>query len=413
MKKIFAITIAFFITSLLLQAQLKPKIKLGIEVLQAENFDILKGKKVGLITNPTGVDSKLKSTIDILYKNVNLIALFGPEHGVRGNFEGGTKIKNYIDTLTGLPVYSLYGKNRKPTKRMLQNIDVLVYDIQDIGSRSYTFISTMGLAMEAAAENNIEFVVLDRPNPLGGNIVEGNLVDSNFVSFISRFNIPYIYGLTCGELARLLNNEELLHNGEKCKLKVVPMEGWKREMIFGDTGLIWVPPSPHIPTWQTAFYYAMTGIIGELRNAVSIGVGYTLPFKTFANEWINAVNLSKDLNDLNLTGVKFRRIYYVPYYATGKGKLMRGVQIHITDYSKVELISLQFRIAAELHKLQPQYDLFKLASKNNLSMMDKAMGTDKIRKVLSVNWNYSDIIPLLNKGVKKFKEISKKYYLYN
>ena len=173
MKAFYIFLITFFISCTFTANAFQPKVKLGIEVLQEQHFNILKNKRIGLITNPTGVDSKLRSTIDILFKNVNLVALYGPEHGVRGDFEGGTKINSHIDSITGLPVYSLYGKTRKPTKEMLKGIDILVYDIQDIGSRSYTFISTMGLAMEAAYENDIEFVVLDRPNPLGGNIVEG------------------------------------------------------------------------------------------------------------------------------------------------------------------------------------------------------------------------------------------------
>src|SRR4030066_1793452 len=187
----------------------------GIEVLKESNFKILEGKRVGLITNPTGVDSKLKSTIDILYEptNVHLVALFGPEHGVRGDYAAGDIVKTYTDPQTNLPVFSLYGRTRKPTAEMLKGVDVLVYDIQDVGCRSYTYISTMGLAMEAAAENNLEFVVLDRPNPLGGLKVEGNLVEEGYYSFVSQFKIPYVYGLTCGELAQMLNEEKMMKNG--------------------------------------------------------------------------------------------------------------------------------------------------------------------------------------------------------
>ncbi|MEK9138112.1 MAG: DUF1343 domain-containing protein, partial [Bacteroidota bacterium] len=216
-----------------------PAVKTGIEILRDRNFDILRGKHVGLITNPTGVDSKLKSTIDILFdaKEVKLVALYGPEHGVRGDHAAGEKVESYTDALTKLPVYSLYGKTRKPTPEMLKGIDILVYDIQDIGCRSYTYISTMGLAMEAAAEQKIEFVVLDRPNPLGGEKVEGNIVEKDFESFVSQFPVPYVYGLTCGELAQMLNEEGMLKNGVRCKLAVVPMEGWKRSMTFEETGL--------------------------------------------------------------------------------------------------------------------------------------------------------------------------------
>ncbi|NLC50656.1 MAG: DUF1343 domain-containing protein, partial [Bacteroidales bacterium] len=187
----------------------KIKIKTGIEVLKQTNFKAIEGKRVGLITNPTGVDNNLKSTIDILHEapNVNLVALYGPEHGVRGDVHAGDKVDTFTDPNTGVPVYSLYGATRKPTAEMLEGIEVLVYDIQDIGCRSYTYISTMYLAMEAAAENNIAFVVLDRPNPVGGLKVEGNLVEDGFISFVSQLKIPYLYGLTCGELALMINKE--------------------------------------------------------------------------------------------------------------------------------------------------------------------------------------------------------------
>ena len=211
------------------QAQ-KIRVKTGIEVLKEMNFKPLEGKRVGLITTPTGVDNQLVSDIDILAAapNVNLVALFGPEHGVRGNAHAGDAVSDNIDKETGLPIRSLYGKTRKATPEMLADIDVLVYDIQDNGCRSFTFISSMGLAMEAAAENGKEFIVLDRPNPLGGLKIEGNIVDDDCISFVSQFKIPYIYGLTCGELATLLNEDGMLKGGVKCDLKVIKMKGWKK-----------------------------------------------------------------------------------------------------------------------------------------------------------------------------------------
>src|SRR3989337_1618461 len=227
-KNIF---ILFILTTSLSYAKVV-KVLTGIENLKESNFKILEGKRVGLITNPTGVDSKLKSTIDILYEatNVHLVALFGPEHGVRGDYAAGDIVETYTDPQTNLPVFSLYGRTRKPTAEMLKEVDVLVYHIQDIGCRSYTYISTMGLAMEAAAENNPEFVVLGRPNPLGGFKVEGNLVEDGYLSFVSQFKIPYVYGLTCGELAKLLNEEKMLRDEKQCNLTVISMRNWKREM---------------------------------------------------------------------------------------------------------------------------------------------------------------------------------------
>ncbi len=413
MRKIFWVFIFFFVFGYPVYSQ-TAKVKLGIEVLEERNFDILQGKNVGLITNPTGTDSKLKSTIDILFENetVNLVALFGPEHGVRGNVEGGEKIGNYTDSKTGLPVFSLYGKTRKPTPEMLTGIDVLVYDIQDIGARSYTFISTMGLAMEAAAEKNIEFVVLDRPNPLGGERIEGNIVEDTLRSFIGKYPVPYVYGLTCGELANFLNEEGLLTNGIKCKLTVVPIQNWKREMTFDETGLLWIPTSPHIPTWETAFYYVATGVLGELRNALSIGVGYTLPFKTIAAEWIDAEKFAQKMNEKISDGVIFRPIHYTPYYAFGKGQHLNGVQIHITDFRKVKLLQIQFIAMEVLHELYPEKNLFEMSSKNQRKAFDKAIGSDFIRKELEKSYSFTKIKTFLDKDVEKFKIRAKKYFLY-
>ena len=391
----------------------KAVVKTGIEVLKENGFEVLQGKKVGLITNATGVDSKLKSTIDILHeaKEVNLVALYGPEHGVRGDHDAGEKVAQYTDEITGLPVYSLYGNTRKPTAEMLANIDVLVYDIQDIGSRSYTFISSMGMAMEAAAENNKEFLVLDRPNPIGGQRVEGNIVEEGYSSFVSKYKIPYIYGLTCGELAYLLNEENMLENGLKCKLDVVEMQGWQRNMSFEDTGLEWVPTSPHIPHKHSPYYYPATGIIGELYS-LSIGVGYTLPFQTFAAEWIEPNAMAKAMNDFGLEGVTFRPVSFKPYYSSMKGLNLHGVQIHITDFEKAPLSSLQFYFLEAHYKLYPEKDLFALCDESRLSMFDKVCGTNKIREELMRNKSFKDIAWYWQKDADTFKALSKAYHLY-
>lgn len=387
------------------------KIKTGIEVLKKQNFKMLEGKRVGLITNPTGVDNNLKSTIDILFEapNVNLVALYAPEHGVRGDAHAGDYVEDAKDPKTGLPVYSLHGKTRKPTSEMLKNLDVLVYDIQDIGCRSFTYISTMGLAMEAAAENNIEFVVLDRPNPLGGRKVEGGLVEDQFVSFVSQFKIPYIYGLTCGELAMLLNGEKMLK--EKCKLNVVAMKGWKRDMLYAETGLQWISSSPHIPHPATALFYPMSGILGEL-GYVSIGVGYPLPFELFAAEWIDAEKLAENLNKLNLSGLHFRPIYYKPFYSTEQGKQLRGVQVHIMDYGVARLTEVQFYVMQEIAALYPDRAVFDHANEERFNMFDKVSGSDYVRLTFAKNNRFDDIKEYWYKDVENFRKTSKKYYLY-
>lgn len=396
---------------LILNAFSTTKTKTGIEVLRESNFKILQGKRVGLITNPTGVDSQLKSTVDILNEapGVKLVALYGPEHGVRGDVYAGDKIETTIDKQTGIPVYSLYGKTRKASTEMLKDVDVLVYDIQDIGCRSYTYISTMGLAMEAAAENNIEFVVLDRPNPVGGLKVEGNLAEDKFISFVSQFKIPYIYGLTCGELAKLLNGENMLK--KQCKLTVVPMKGWKRSLTFDQTGLPWVLTSPHIPHATSAYYYAASGILGEF-SFMSIGVGYTLPFQLFAKDSIDASALSQRLNKLQLPGVLFRPIFLKPFYAVGQGKNYSGVQFYLTDYKKVRLTEIQFYVMQEMAALYPEKKCFGSETEKRYDMFDKVCGSDQIRLLIAKNMKVEDMLPYWRKDELAFTQLSKKYYLY-
>ncbi len=389
----------------------KIRIQTGIEVLKQSNFKLLEGKRVGLITNPTGVDNQLKSTIDILHEapNVNLVALFGPEHGVRGDVHAGDHVDNSSDPTTGLPVGSLYGKTRKATPDMLKGIDVLVYDIQDIGCRSFTYISTMGLAMEAAAENNIEFVVLDRPNPLGGLKVEGNLAEDGYISFVSQFKIPYLYGLTCGELAQMLNEENML--AKQCKLTVVKMKGWKRKMDYTQTGLQWIPSSPHIPHAHSAFFYPVSGIVGEL-GYLSIGVGYTIPFQMFAADWIKAEEFASTLNKLHLPGVHFRPMHLKPFYSVGVGTQMQGVQVHLTDYQKANLSEIQFYVMQVIAQLYPDKAVFANANEKRFDMFDKVSGSNQIRLLFAKNNRFEDMQAYWNKDVEAFKKLSKKYYLY-
>ena len=392
----------------------EPKVKPGIEVLRDNGFAQLQGKRVGLITNPSGVDNDLKSTIDILHEapGVTLTALYSPEHGVRGDVHAGDNVDNAVDPATGVPVYSIYGKTKKPTPEMLEDVDVLIYDIQDNGCRSFTFISTMGLAMDVCAELGKEFMVLDRPNPVGGNIVEGNLVEDSCFSFVSQFPIPYLYGLTPGELAQYLNEENLLQGGKKVNLSVIPMEGWTRDMDFRETGMPWVLPSPHIPNPEASLYYPMTGILGELY-CMSIGVGYTLPFKLVCADWIDAEKFSKAMNDLNLPGVKFRPIHIKPFYSVGKGENIAGVEIYVTNKETAPLSLTNFYIMQELAKLYPEKLAFEIGDSKRYDMFDKVVGSKEIHKRFTENYNVDDIKDYWNKDVDSFKEKKAKYHLYN
>ena len=379
--------------------------------MKETGFKVLQGKQVGLITNPTGVDNCLKSTIDILHEaqDVHLVALYGPEHGVRGDVYAGDKVDTFTDPNTGVPVYSLYGSTRKPTPEMLEGVDALVYDIQDIGCRSYTYISTMYLAMQAAAGNDIEFIVLDRPNPLGGLKVEGCLVEEGFFSFVSQLKVPYVYGLTCGELAMLINSEFM--GDRPCKLTVVKMKKWRRKMTFDDTGLPWVPASPHIPFAHSAYFYPVSGILGEL-GYMSIGVGYTLPFEIFAAEWIDAEQFAKALNVKQLPGIVFRPIHLKPYYSVGQGKNLHGVQVYLRDFNKARLSDVQFHVMEVAAQLYPDKKVFDHADENRFGMFDKVCGTDFIRKEFSKHHRFADIQSYWTKDEESFGILAKKYYLY-
>ena len=406
---------ALLLACLPLRSQVRP----GIEVLESRGFEGLVGKKVGLVTNPSGVDRNLRSTIDILASapGVELKALFAPEHGVRGDAYAGAKVTDASDPKTGIPVYSVYGATRKPTPAMLKGLDVVVYDIQDVGSRSYTFISTLGLMMRSCAEQGIEVMVLDRPNPLGGDKVEGCLVEDGFHSFVSEFKIPYVYGLTIGELAVLIN-EEGLNCGEKgdekplkCKLSVIPMDGWTRNMLYEDTGLPWVLPSPNIPFPQNAVGYPTAGIAGEFQGYLNIGVGYTLPFCVFAAEWIDADALKERLDSYALPGVAFRTIHYKPLFGADKDKLLHGVQYHYTDYGAACLTMTQFYVMQAVNELYPEKNPFRLSSGRN-NMFDKVCGTDYVRTNFEKRLKVEDIIDYWSKDVEAFKKLSRKYYIY-
>ena len=392
-------------------------VKPGIEVLRDGGFKQLQGKRVGLVTNPSGIDNNLKSTVDILNEapGVKLVALYGPEHGVRGNAHAGDAVGDEVDPKTGVKMYSLYGKTHKPTAEMLRDIDVLVYDIQDIGCRSYTFYATMGVCMEACAEHGKEFMVLDRPNPLGGNKVEGNLVEPGYFSFVSKYAIPYLYGLTPGELAQFLNGEGMIKG--KAKLTVIPMEGWTRDMKFRDTGMPWVLPSPQVPTPESAFFYPLSGILGELY-IFNTGIGYTLPFQLFTATWIDdADELARRMNDLRLPGLKFRPIHIKPFFALSvdvnqEKKEVHGVQTYITDVDRANLTLTQFYFLQVVHEMYPDVKLFEQNEKRGWGMFDKVCGTKEIRERFVKRYRVEDIADYWNKDAESFRLRSAKYYLY-
>jgi uncharacterized protein YbbC (DUF1343 family) len=355
-----------------------PKITLGIDHLFTKFDHLIRGKRIGLITNHTAVNGRMESTISLMKKNsreknYTLVALFAPEHGIDGSFYASENISNLKDP-EGIPIYSLHGKTRRPTEEMLKNIDLLIFDIQDIGSRSYTYITTLFYAMEEAAKRKIGVIVADRPNPINGITVDGPMLEKEWRSFVGYINVPYCHGMTIGELALYFNREYEIH----CELNVIPMEGWKRYMSFQETGLSWIPTSPNIPEPTTPFYYPITGILGELQ-IVNIGIGYTLPFKLIGAPWINAKNFADSLNGQKFPGVHFTPFYFRPFYGRFAHEECQGVLISVIDPLIYKPVSTQYLILGMLKSLYPKE-------------FEKALETAKPRKEMFCKVNGSEAV---------------------
>ncbi|HWO75723.1 MAG TPA: DUF1343 domain-containing protein [Bacillus sp. (in: firmicutes)] len=382
--------------------------KLGVEVLLGEQKHLIEGKRVGLITNPTGVDQQLNSIVDLLYNDpdVELTALYGPEHGVRGNAQAGEYVEFYIDETTGLPVYSLYGKTRKPTPDMLENVDVLLFDIQDVGTRFYTYIYTMAYAMEAAAENGKEFIVLDRPNPLGGQKVEGPVLDPAYASFVGNYPIPLRHGMTVGELAQLFNEEFDIG----ADLTVVKMEGWNRNMYYDDTPLEFVLPSPNMPTLDTALVYPGAALI-EGTN-VSEGRGTTKPFELIGAPFVNSTELAAALNELELPGVIFRAASFTPTISKHSGVLSHGVQIHVINKHAYKPIETGLHIVKTLHDLYPDDFQFRAENSAGISFFDNLIGNGWIRDAIENGVSVKEMENQWKAELNEFMQVRKKYLLY-
>ena len=405
--KIVLITLLCFISSL------QAKVELGIDRLFKEEYSpLLKGKRVGLITNQTGMNSHFKSTIQLFkerHREFTLVALFSPEHGLNGAIYAAEDVADARDA-EGIVIYSLHGKTRRPTDKMLKGIDVLVYDIQEIGCRSYTYASTLFYAMEEAAKHHIPVIVLDRPNPINGVIVDGPMMKEKWRSFVGYINVPFCHGMTIGELAHFFNGEYNI----KCKLHVVPMSGWKREMSFKETGLPWIPPSPYIPEPDTPLFNATTGILGDL-GFVNIGIGYTLPFKLVGAPWINGEEFASHLNAQKLPGVRFVPIYYTPFYGSFKNKECQGVKIIVTDSLKYRPVAVQYLMLGLLKTLYPKEVQKKVdvLSESQKKLFCQVNGNEEILSLLLhekyIAW------PLINfqeEERKAFMQIRENYLLY-
>lgn len=372
-------------------------VRLGIDNIDQYQH-LFAGKRVGLITNQTGVNSQLQSTIDVLYEKTDLVALFSPEHGLRGNAEAGADIAAATDMRTGLPVYSLYGDTKKPTAQMLENIDVLCFDIQDVGTRFYTYMSTMALAMESAKEQNKLFVVFDRPNPIGGLAVEGPVLKPGFESFIGMYPIPIRHGMTIGELALLFNKQF----GIECNLQVVKLSGWQRNMFWQDTGLPWVMTSPNIPTPETALVYPGTGLLGA--TTISEGVGTTRPFELVGAAWLNAAAAADRLNERKLPGAYFRPTYFTPRFGRHNGINQGGVQIHVTDKAAYRPVLTAVTILEVMKGLSGGQFAYQ-----SERMFDLPLGEDTLRLETEP---LDQLLTRWDKEARDFQVKSRQYYLY-
>lgn len=364
---------------------------------------LFEGKRVGLITNPTGVNQSLISTIDVLNEKVNLVALFSPEHGVRGDLQAGVSLEDYKDPKTGITVFSLYGKNKKPSKEMMDQIDVLVFDIQDVGARFYTFIYTMAYALMACAEEHKLMVVLDRPNPVNGIDVEGNILDITYRSFVGYYPLPQRYGLTIGELARFFNQEFEIH----APLEVVQMSHYQRSMSFKDTGLHWIMPSPNIPTPETTLYYLSTCIF-EGTN-MSEGRGTTKPFHIIGSPYFDAETVIHRLSKLQIKGIAFRQLYFTPTFSKHKGELCNGMELLITDTKEFKPVTFGYILLDIIRATHDEFDYIPPFKEGHHQFIDLITGDKYVREhTLTIE----QMIQKIAQESKQFDEQKRRYHLY-
>ncbi len=404
-------------------------VETGLDVFLKNHLTLVKGKRVGLITNPTGANRELQNIVDLFlsHPDINLVAIYGPEHGVRGNAQAGQYVPFYMDDIYKIPVFSLYGQSLKPDPGMLKNmdeymrtfditdtgkfpdstmkesLDLMIFDIQDIGTRIYTYIATMAYSMQACAEANIPFIVLDRPNPINGLVMEGPILEfPEFSSFVGVYPIPVRHGMTSGELALMFNDQFF---ETKVDLTVIPLAGWKRNMWFDETGLSWVIPSPNMPALETATVYP--GQVFLEGTNISEGRGTTKPFEFFGAPWIDGHKLSQKLNALEIPGVTFREAWFSPTFSKYQGKLCGGCQIHVISRSIFRSFSVTLFIIQTIRELYPEQLIF------HEKYFDRIMGTSSVREALEAGKPVPEIISDYSGDLINFRELRKPYLLYD
>ena len=390
------------------------RIQLGIDTLEQSGFRAIQGKRVGLLTHPAGVNRNGVSSIDVLRRapNVQLVALFGPEHGIYGNEKANVPVEDKIDPRTGLPIYSLYGKYRKPTAKMLRGLDALVIDLQDVGVRSYTYVSCMRYAMEACFEQGVEVVILDRPNPLGGLKVDGPPLDREWRSYVGAFHVPYVHGLTIAELARIAKYvpgwmevpEQVRKRG---KLTIIPMRGWSRNMLWTDTGLKWVPTSPYVPDLSAVLGYAMTGL-GAQEGGFSHGIGTPYPFRLLRHKGKTPAQVKAALEACHIPGLSYR----ILQTHSASGAPVTGVYVMVSDWSEVRPTEISFqmmRITAAWTPGNP------FAEAKNTNLFNKHVGSTAWWNEISTRGSNARVELFVNgwaKNALQFQEKAKRFWIY-
>jgi uncharacterized protein YbbC (DUF1343 family) len=382
----------------------------GIDVLLGQRLDLIAGRRVGLISNVSGVTHDLISDVDALRRSpdVQLVALFSPEHGFSAVAADGAAVGSAVDTRTGLPVHSLYGLVHRPTARMLAGLDVLVFDIQSVGVRFYTYLTTLLYTMQAAAEHGLAFIACDRPNPLGGEVLEGPVLERGFESFIGPGPLPIRHGMTVGELARLYNEAW----GVGCDLTVVPCAGWQRQMWFDDTRLPWVLPSPAMPWPDTALVYPGTCLI-EGTN-LSEGRGTALPFHLVGAPWVDGWRLAEVLNQLDLPGVRFRPAVFQPTADKYADQRCGGVQLHVTDRRAFRPVTAGLHLLANVRALyRDEFAYTRGAEDRERLHIDLLTGTDRVRRALDDGLSVTELVASWTKELDRFSQVSHLYHLYD
>jgi uncharacterized protein YbbC (DUF1343 family) len=381
----------------------------GLEVLLADSLHLIEGKAIGLVTNQTGVDSHGRSGIGLLFeeKRTRLTTLFAPEHGIDGSKPAGEHVGSGAHAGTGLPVVSLYTGSRTIDPKLFNGLDAVLVDLQDVGIRPYTYISTMDAVMIACGKAGIPCLVLDRPNPIGGNTVGGEVLDPEFKSFIGIHEIPYLHGMTMGELARLFQGEF----GIQCELKVVPMRGWTREMNYARTGLPWIPTSPNVPTAETPLLMALTGGIGELGGA-SIGIGTALPFRVLGHPKMDAWKLASTLNERGLPGLQFLPWSWTPTMGGHKDQLCQGVYIHIEDFGRIDLAEAHWALLDVLYRGPIPGKAMLEGKEERFRMYDKAMGSSRLRRELPVDSKGQGYLDRVRDQIARFRQLRQPYLIY-